>query len=343
MATPLLAPDSRGLFCEVGGFYIDPWKPVDRAVVTHGHSDHASWGHRRYLCTPASAPILRRRLGNDCPIDSLPFRETVNLNGVQVSFHPAGHVLGSAQVRLEYRGEVWVVTGDYKTERDRTAEPFELVPCHTLITETTFGLPIFQWRPQAEVFDQINAWWRANQKAGKASVLMGYALGKAQRLLGGVDAELGPIFAHGSVAAMNETYREGGVALPATRHPASGTKDEFARALIIAPPSAQGTPWMRRFGDVSTAFASGWMTMRGTRRRRALDRGFILSDHVDWTSLMEVIRASGAETVLTTHGYADIVARHLREQGLNSRALATAYVGEAADSGSDAEEEFKGD
>jgi len=286
---------------------------------------------------------LRRRLGDDCPIDSLAFCETVNLNGVQVSFHPAGHVLGSTQVRLEYQGEVWVVTGDYKTERDRTAEPFELVPCHTLITETTFGLPIFQWRPQREVFDQINAWWRANQSVGKASVLMGYALGKAQRLLAGVDPQVGPIFAHGSVAAMNETYREGGVVLPSTRHPASGTKEEFARALVIAPPSAQGTPWLRRFGDVSTAFASGWMTMRGTRRRRALDRGFVLSDHVDWTSLMDVIRASGAETILTTHGYADIVARHLRDQGLDSRALATAYVGEAADPGSESEEEFAGD
>jgi putative mRNA 3-end processing factor len=254
--------------------------------------------------------------------------------------HPAGHILGSAQVRIEHSGEIWVVSGDYKTEADRTAEPFELVKCHTFITETTFGLPIYRWNPEAEVFIDVNAWWAANQQAGKASLIMGYSLGKAQRILSGLDCDLGPIFVHGSIFRINQAYALGGVQLPPTLYPSSvDAKFDFSKSIIVAPPSVQGTPWTRRFGALSTAFASGWMMVRGARRRKAADRGFVLSDHVDWPSLVATVEATGAERVLTTHGYADEVARYFREKGLESDALETQFVGEAIEPTAEAESE----
>lgn len=323
---PLLQARPEGLYCEAGDFYIDPWRPVERAIISHGHSDHARWGHKQYLCSPTSAPILRVRLGDDVPVTPVEFGETIDLNGVRVSLHPAGHILGSAQVRVEKDGEVWVFSGDYKTEPDPTAEPFEPLRCHTFITETTFGLPIYRWRPEREIFDAINHWWRANQTAGLASLLLGYSLGKAQRLLAGVDAGIGPILIHGSLTQLNYCYTSAGVRLPETKQPPQVEKGfDFSQALIVAPPSVQGTPWLRRFGPLSDAFASGWMAIRGTRRRRSIDRGFPLSDHVDWPSMLTAIEQTGAERVLTTHGYADIVARYLREHGLDSSALATEF------------------
>ncbi len=323
----------RGLYCEDGDFYIDPWRPVDRAVVTHGHSDHASWGHKKYLCSIDSAPILRARLGADIAVDAVEYGRELNLNGIGVSLHPAGHILGSAQIRLEREGEVWVVSGDYKTEPDVTATPFEPIRCHTFITETTFGLPIYKWAPQAEVYAEINSWWRRNQELGRCSLIMGYALGKAQRILAGLDPSIGPIYVHGAVDRLNRVYAMRGINLPATRNPVEEPKGfDFSRSIVVAPPSVQGTPWLRRFGHVSTAFASGWMSVRGTRRRRAVDRGFVLSDHVDWPSLLAAVRATEAETVLTTHGYAEIGARYFREvEGLNAHALETRFVGESVD------------
>ncbi|MBS1704897.1 MAG: ligase-associated DNA damage response exonuclease [Armatimonadetes bacterium] len=329
---PVLTLEKEGLYCPVGGFYIDPWKPVDRAIITHGHSDHARWGMRSYLCSPDSVPILQRRLEPGAQIFPLEYGQTMTHNGVKVTLHPAGHVLGSAQVRVELDGEIWVVSGDYKTESDVTCSPFELVRCHTFITETTFGLPVYRWEPQSTIFDKINTWWRNNQIAGKSSVIFAYALGKSQRILGGIDPSIGPIILHGAVVPLTEVYRQQGIELPitysVTDFPADLKKSD---ALVIAPPSAAGTPWMRRFEPYSDAMASGWMRVRGIRRRRALDRGFVLSDHVDWPSLIATIKATGAESVFTTHGYADTVARFVcEEMGLECKPLATPYEGEGS-------------
>jgi putative mRNA 3-end processing factor len=331
MSNTLIQLTDSGLYCSAGDFYIDPWRPVARAVVTHAHGDHARRGSRAYLAARDGELVLRTRLGDDAIIQAAGYGEPTDIGGVQVSFHPAGHILGSAQVRVEHRGEVWVVSGDYKLGADATCAPFEPVRCHTFITESTFGLPIYRWRPQAEVFDQINRWWRANQLAGKASLLFAYALGKSQRLLAGVDPAIGPIYTHGAVERLNRDYRASGVALPATTYAAPGRGADWSQALIVAPPSALGTPWMRRFGAVSTGFASGWMQLRGTRRRKAVDRGFALSDHADWPGLLEAIAATRAERVWVTHGYSAVLARWLSEQGLAASAVATRFEGEPDD------------
>jgi putative mRNA 3-end processing factor len=242
---------------------------------------------------------------------------------VRLSFHPAGHVRGSAQVRLEYDGEVWVVTGDFKVTPDPTCTPFELVPCDVLITECTFGLPIYRWPEPEAVFDQINRWWRKNREEGLTSVLFGYSFGKAQRLLAGVDASIGPIYTHGAVEKMTETYRQDGVDLPATTYVSDeNAPDDWSKALVVAPSHAGGSRWMQRFDPVSTGFASGWMRIRGNKRRRSLDRGFVLSDHADWPRLNDVIRDSGAETVYVTHGNNDTFARWLQENGIDAHPLA---------------------
>jgi putative mRNA 3-end processing factor len=331
MAQPLLHVTERGLYCPGGDFYIDPWQPVPRAVITHAHSDHARPGCGRYLTSTEGAPLLRLRAGLDALIRGQPYGETLQVGNVRVSLHPAGHLLGSAQVRIEENGEIWVVSGDYKVEHDRTCTPFELVPCHTFITESTFGLPIYRWRPQEEIFDEINGWWRANQVAGRTSLLFGYALGKAQRLLAGLDPVIGPILLHGAVQRFTHPYIAAGIELPPTHY----AGDEAARryrgqALVIAPPSAGNSPaWLRKFGDHSLAFASGWMQIRGARRRRAIDRGFALSDHADWPGLLSTIHATGAEHIGVTHGYSSVLVRFLREQGLDAEVWPTRYEGEA--------------
>lgn len=329
----LIVATPQGLYCPQGDFHIDPWRPVARAVITHGHSDHARWGSAAYLCQTDSAPILRRRLG-EVAIETLDYGARVEINGVTVSLHPAGHVLGSAQVRVEHEGEVWVASGDYKTEADGVVAPFEPVRCNVFITESTFGLPIYRWRPQAEIMSEVNGWWRENAAAGRASVVFAYGLGKAQRLLAHLDPTIGPIVCHGAIEPMNEIYRAQGVRLPATRRVSDFSgKDAFARALIIAPPSAAGSSWMRRFGDYSDAFASGWMQIRGNRRRRGVDQGFALSDHADWPGLIEAIHATGAERIYATHGSIGALTRYLRDSGLDARTLPTEYGEEEAESG----------
>lgn len=323
----LVVARPEGLYCPPGDFYIDPWRPVERAVITHAHGDHARRGNGRYLAAAPGAGILRSRLGEDISLQTLTYGERVDHHGVTLSFHPAGQVLGSAQVRLEYQGEVWVASGDYKVEPDGTCAPFEPVRCHTFITESTFGLPIYRWPSQAEIFAGIDAWWRANAAAGKASVLFAYSFGKAQRILHGIDASIGPILVHGAVEPLNEVYRAGGVHLPPTRYAGDIARNDplLRQALIIAPPSVGGSTWMRRFGDYSDAFASGWMLLRGTRRRRGVDRGFALSDHADWPGLLWAIEQTGAERVMVTHGQVNVLVRHLREQGLDARAFQTEY------------------
>jgi putative mRNA 3-end processing factor len=262
-------------------------------------------------------------------IQPVEYGEPVHLNGVRVSLHPAGHILGSAQVRIEYRGEVWVVSGDYKLEADATCTAFEPVRCHTFVTESTFGLPIYRWPAETTTVAAINDWWRANRDAGRPTLLFAYALGKAQRVLAQVDREIGPIYIHGAVEVINELYRAAGVRLPATHATAGLPRSHvYAGALIIAPPLAKGSPWMRRFATASTGFVSGWMTIRGMRRRRAIDRGFVLSDHADWPALLRAIEATGAQSVWVTHGYSDALVRWLRDRGLDARAVATHFEGE---------------
>jgi len=331
----LITLTARGLYCEMGDFYIDPWKPVERAVVTHAHSDHAYRGSGSYLVADEGIALARIRLWSeenpDPKIEGVTYGKQLDINGVKLSFHPAGHILGSAQVRVEHKGEVWVVSGDYKLTPDPTCRAFEPVKCHNFITEATFGLPIYRWPKPTDVFGEINNWWRRNQEREKASVIFAYSLGKAQRVLAGVDASIGRIYTHGAVERITEAYRDAGVKLPETTYAGSvEKKKDFIGSLVIGPPSAQATTWMRKFGTPSTGFASGWMMVRGARRQRAVDRGFVLSDHADWPELNEAIRATSAETVYVTHGFMDEVVRWLNEQGINAVRLKTHFLGDDA-------------
>ncbi len=328
---PVLRISERGLYCEAGDFYIDPWMPVERAVVTHAHSDHLVRNSRSYLFAQPGEALAALRLEGGLGgqhLQPLPYGETVRLNGVQVSLHPAGHILGSAQVRVEQGGQVWVVTGDYKLQPDPTCEPFELVGCHVLVTEATFGLPVYRWPETGQVIAEIEAWWRANQRKQKTSMLFAYSLGKAQRILASIDNSIGPIYTHGAVQRIDSAYRRSGVALPPASRATSMQGVQWDQALVVAPPAVKGTAWTRRFGAQSTGMASGWMRIRGNRRRRAFDRGFVLSDHADWPGLMQVVQASGAGQVWVTHGYTQIFAGWLREQGIEAQPLETPFDAE---------------
>ena len=335
----VLRETAQGLYCPVGDFFIDPWQPVPRALITHAHGDHARPGSAAYLCTPGTAALLRRRLGAETSIQTLAYGERLRLGAADVSFHPAGHVLGSAQIRIDGSAGVWVAAGDYKRAADPTCAPFEPVPCDTFITESTFGLPIYRWDATGAIMRDVLGWWDANRDAQKASVIFCYTLGKAQRLL----AELArvtdrTVFVHGMMLGMIEAYREAGVELPEVKpviektdkaeKPARGKKASFAGELVLAPLSARGTPWMRRLGTISDAFASGLMRVRGVRRQRAYDRGFVISDHADWPGLLRTIEDTGASRVLATHGYAEPLARYLQSQGLESGTIRTAWEGE---------------
>lgn len=329
--TDILTFTDRGIYCPAGDFYIDPWRPVDRALITHAHSDHARPGMGAYLATTGTAPVMRHRLG-DIQLDTIRYGEIRQIGDARVSFHPAGHVPGSAQIRVEVAGQVWVVSGDYKTVADGLSEPFAPVACHAFITECTFGLPVFKWTPQDILARQINDWWATNAAAGRASILGAYALGKAQRLLATVDPEIGPILTHGAIENTNDVLRAQGITLPDTIRVTRDTvPKDHPGALVLATPSALGTTWARRFGPASTAFASGWMALRGVRRRRAADRGFIVSDHADWAGLNDAIRATGATKVFATHGYTASFQRWLAGQGYDAHVVSTDYQGENLD------------
>ena len=394
MHAPLVIPTEQGLYCPEGDFHIDPWRPVQRAIVTHAHSDHATPGCASYLCASRGLHILQRRVsssppsppgrgwpegpgeGDSTPLprqwegsgggsDAIPlpppglrdtrgrasspsfqpldFNTPITINNVRVSLHPAGHILGSAQVRIEHKGRVTVVSGDYKTDPDPTCDAFEPIACDTFITESTFGLPIYRWPSQESVFDDINAWWRDCQSTGRTAVLFAYALGKAQRLLAGVDRSIGPILVHGALTTFDEPYRAAGVDLPPIeRANNDNAKAHKGRALVLAPPSANDSRWLRKFGPVSLAMASGWMRIRGTRRRRALDRGFVLSDHADWPGLLTAIEATGATSVGVTHGYTRALAKHLESLAVHSFVVPTRYTGETDDAPDNAESGGKG-
>ncbi|GAA5506126.1 ligase-associated DNA damage response exonuclease [Novipirellula caenicola] len=325
----LLATTPKGLYCEAGDFFVDPQQAVDRAVVTHAHTDHARWGCRRYLAAEPSEHLLRMRMNEDAEFQFLPYGESITIRGVNVSFHPAGHMLGSAQVRLEHRGKVAVVTGDYKLGTDPTCEPWEPIRCDLLVTESTFGLPVYRWDPESTTFALINQWWRETRDEARCCVLYGYAVGKSQRLIAGLDPSIGPIYTHGAVEKGTEAYRRTGVSLPPTTYVGSVQgKHDYRGAMVVAVPSAHGTPWMRRFGGVRTAMASGWMAVRGARRRRSVDRGFVLSDHVDWPSLLQAVQLCDPEMVWVTHGYTAAVARYLQENGRAARVIDSRGRGE---------------
>ncbi|WP_378185848.1 ligase-associated DNA damage response exonuclease [Aquimarina sp. W85] len=330
MKTPLLQFTDKGIFCAVANVYLDPWKPVDNAIISHGHADHSRWGHKNYITHHTNVPIIKHRLG-DIHVSGRHFDETFVINNVKFSLHPAGHIIGSSQIRVEHKGEIWVFTGDYKTEDDGISVPFEPIKCHTFITECTFGLPAFKWTPQAEVMHNINTWWSQNQSEGKTSILFGYSLGKAQRLLKYLDPSIGSIFTHGAIENMTDVLRPM-VAFPKTTRITRDTKKEELKGnIVVAPPSAHGSTWIRKMVPYVTASASGWMAFRGARRRRAIDKGFVLSDHCDWQSLLTAIEATGATKIITTHGYTDIFSRYLRTIGYDARTEKTQYEGELAE------------
>lgn len=332
----LIEYTNKGLYCRQADVYIDPWKKVNYALITHGHADHARWGHKHYLCVDSSVPILKHRLGPEMNIQGVPYKQKTTINGVNFSFHPAGHITGSAMIRVEYKGEIWVASGDYKIEDDGLAEAYEPVKCHHFITECTFGLPVYQWRPQEEVISEINQWWQGNAAEGRPTLITAYSLGKAQRIINSVDNSIGPILTHGAIDRMNQVYRSMGIRLPQTRHLNSTVhKSEWKKALILTPPSAVGSSWSRKLKDYSLGVASGWMAIRGNRRRRGADRGFVLSDHCDWPGLLQAIKDSGATHIYPTHGNTVTFAKYLTEQGYHATPIETQFGDDQLDASID--------
>ena len=322
----LLHFTGKSIYCPLADIHIDPWIPVDRAIITHAHSDHAKWGCKHYLAHKHSEPILRLRLGADISLQNVEYGERFTINGVHFSLHPAGHIIGSAQVRVEYKDEVWVVSGDYKLEDDNFCVPFESVKCNVFITESTFGLPIYKWQPQQTIFSEIDAWHVKNKAAGKASMLMGYSLGKMQRILKNITIGDESIFAHGAVYTLNEKLREAGFDLPPLTLVTKDTdKKLFKGSLILAPPSADGSVWMKKFNPYSTGYCSGWMLVRGAKNRRAIDQGFVLSDHADWKDLNTAVKNTGAEKVFVTHGFTSVFSKWLNENGIEAGEVQTMY------------------
>lgn len=331
----LIVPTDQGPFCPLARAHIDPWSAVERAIVTHAHSDHAAPGCAQYIATPETCRLLDLRLGPNITTRPLPCNEQLRLADVTLSLHPAGHVLGSAQVRLEPvgSGPVWVVTGDYKTDHDPTCAPFESIACDVFLTESTFALPIYRWPPQTHVLADINDWWRRNQAEGRTTMLLTYALGKAQRVLAGLDPAIGPIGVHGALLGPTDVYRRFDVDLPHIVHANASTAAELKGAgCIVATPGATATNWPKRFagsGGLRMAFVSGWMRVRGRRRWQSVDRGFVLSDHADWPGLLSAIQRSGATRIGATHGYASQLTRYLAEtHNLDTFVIPTRYQGE---------------
>ena len=325
---PLIEFTNNGLHCPLGNFYIDPWKAVDKAVITHAHSDHARAGSNRYLCHEASLPLLKLRLG---PIqaDAIAWNKPIVINGIKISLHPAGHIIGSSQVRIEYKDEVWVVSGDYKTEDDGVSGMFEPLKCNVFISESTFGLPIYNWKPQKEIFENIKDWIRRNQADDKTSVIIAYSLGKAQRVMNCLKEMNVKFFLHGAVWNVHQALLHAGHELPAAERITPETpKENFKQNVVIAPPSADGTTWMKRFNPYSVGVCSGWMQVRGNIRRRNADAGFALSDHADWKGLLDVVHATGAQKVFVTHGFQAAFSRYLNEKGIEAAEVKTEYGGE---------------
>ncbi len=329
----LIEFSDKGLYCRQGNFYIDPWKPVDRAIITHAHSDHMRAGSKWYLCHYYTKPLLLARLGEH-PVQTVEWNETVDMNGAKVSLHPAGHIIGSSQIRVEYKGEVWVVSGDYKIKDDGISGAFEPVKCNVFITESTFGLPIYKWKPQADIYDDIKSWIGRNKEKGVSSVLIAYSLGKGQRVLQPVSEMTDTIYVHGAIANMQRALEESGWNFPQVERITPETpKSKLAGSVVIAPPSADGTPWMKKFSPFAVGVCSGWMQVRGSFRRRNADAGFALSDHADWDGLLEAIHATEAEKVYATHGFQSALSRYLNEHGIEAGEVHTEYGNDEEETG----------
>lgn len=326
----MLKFDTYGIYCPQADIYIDPWKPVDNALITHAHSDHSRFGNKKYLAHHFSVPVMKYRLGNDISVQGVEYGECITINGVKISFHPAGHIPGSSQIRLAFKDEVWVVSGDYKLQDDGISSLFEPVKCHHFVTESTFGLPIYHFPTVENINKEIHAWHQQNISEGKNSIIIGYALGKAQRILKNLEGIEAEIFVHGAVANINEILISCCLPLPHSRRITPNmNKKAFKNAVIVAPPSAIGTPWLKRFEPYSVGVCSGWMQLRGARRRQSVDRGFVMSDHADWNQLNMAVDLTGAENIYVTHGYKSIFARWLRdEMKLNAVEVDTLYEGE---------------
>ncbi len=328
----LLTLKPHGLVSQDEAFHVDAWTPADVNLVTHAHGDHAHRGSRLYWCTPETALILKRRISPDVKLKIVNWRERYKLGKQWVSFHPAGHIFGSAQIRIEHESQpsnVLVFTGDFKRDPDPTCQPFEVVPCSTFITEATFALPIYRWRPNSEIRDGIYDWWMWNRAEGNTSILFCYALGKAQRILAELTSRTNDtVLLHGATDPLVSIYRDAGVHMLPTQK-LTDYDGPLEGQLILAPPSAHRSPWMKRFKNISTGFASGWMAVRGVRRGRSYEKGFVLSDHADWPSLVQTVKDTGAKRVLVTHGNKETLAKYLRETlQLDAIPLQTQYGAE---------------
>lgn len=321
----LLSLTNKGLYCALGDFYIDPWEKVQTAVITHGHGDHAHWGMGEYIAVRESEHILRKRIG-DAKTTTYEYGEVFRMGEVDVSFHPAGHILGSSQVRIQYKDEIWVFTGDFKRDLDLTCKPFEVVPCDVFISEATFSLPVYRWPDFRYEMKQIYDWWMKNREEGFNSVLCCYALGKAQRIIAGLrELTDEPIWVHGTVDELNQSYAKTGLSWPNVQKVPLESKEKFKGAMILCPPSALGSSWNKRLSPKKVAFASGWMRLRGNRRRKGYERGFVISDHADWPSLIRTVKETGCRKVYFTHGNTEAIVRYLKDQGVAAYDLKMPY------------------
>ncbi|RCS27829.1 ligase-associated DNA damage response exonuclease [Polaribacter sp. WD7] len=315
----------KGIYCIPGKFYLDPWYPVDYAIISHAHADHARWGNKHYLCHHHSKAVLQHRIGKDISIESLGYKESKTINEVKVSFYPAGHIIGSAQIRLEYKGYIVVFSGDYKTQPDFLTTPFEPVKCHEFITESTFGLPVYKWKEETELQEELQNWVYQNQQNNRTSVFFGYSLGKAQRLLKlleGVD----DIFVHSAIHNLNEAIVSSGILLPkSTLITNDFKKDAIQNKIVILPPALLGSKLLKRIPNAATAICSGWMHIRGNRRWKGVDAGFAVSDHADWDGLLSAVKATEAEKVYVTHGSQAVFSKYLNEIGIEAHELKTEF------------------
>lgn len=315
----------KGIYCIPGKFYLDPWYPVEYAIISHGHADHARWGNKHYLCHNQSKAILQHRIGADISIESLPYNEYKVINGVKVSFHPAGHIIGSAQIRLEYKGYIVVFSGDYKTQPDFITTPFEPVKCHEFITESTFGLPIYKWKSEEELQQELQDWIVQNQQNNRTSVFLGYSLGKAQRIMKLVE-NVEEIYVHSAIHNLNKAIENSGITLPTTKLLTTDfKKTEIQNKIVILPPALLGSKMIKKIPNAATAICSGWMQIRGNRRWKGVDAGFAVSDHADWDGLLSAVKATEAEKVYVTHGSQAVFSKYLNEIGIEAHELKTEF------------------
>lgn len=316
---------NKGIYCIPGKFYIDPWRPVDLAVISHGHGDHAKWGMKKYLCHHFTKPILKIRIGDDIEVQSVGYNEPMIINGVKVSFHPAGHIVGSSQIRMEYKGFVTVFSGDYKVQYDGISTPLEIVKCNEFITESTFGLPIYNWLTPQQYSEQMMSWVESNREQGKTSVFVGYSLGKAQRIMKSIEGG-GKIYVHNSIARLNEAIESVGVKLP-DYETLLFNEDlkKVSGEIVIVPPALLDSNMIRKIPNRATGLCSGWMQVRGSRRWSSADAGFAISDHSDWGGLLETVKATEAEQVHVTHGQIAVFSKYLNEIGIKSDEVKTNF------------------